>query len=854
MTDERPGGYPWFRVRLSPTTLRDCLLVGLPSELAATVPDAPRMLADLDARAWEWFTRDQCEQLADLIVNRVREQTSMLVQPGPLADRRLPPMPRNGDLADLQLSVRSYNALRRSPLGHRLEHLGSVTLDDVLGVRGMGAKGLVELLIALEEAGAYPQPDADARTSGPADVDEEPPDPDAFAGGLTEQEASHLGAWCRGELEQLPATIMRRRLPAIPERTHVSDLALLPRTAGAIERAGHAELGQWLRDATIRDILLLPNFGRTSMRDLLDGIVRLMLQPPPSAELTALARGVAELELADLLHGDDPRLVDSTSAWCRRGETIRESVERLARRARDPADLLSVVAQLRATQHTLQRLDTQTLEDELTELAVSVSDERAGAMFARYNGWDGRGGVSLSVVGDEFGVTRERVRQVCRKPETRLQTLRPYGPILCRALAKIAFAAPLWADEAEELLREQQMTLGSFEPQALIDAGTLLGLNVPIQVQTVAGRDRVSLVDDDSAAKLETLIRLVRRLGRRTVEHWGVGRIQDVTATAIKESSQEIDETFVRDLLTEEDGFRWLSEERGWFWNADVPRNRLTNQIDKVLCVAQKLAATDLRVAVVRHYRMEGQIPPLDIFSEFCRQLPNRLVEDGVVRAEPPLAPADILAETELLFYQTLSANGSVMSRIDLEAVCREHGMNRVTFYLYLGNSPILTCPRRGIYALVGSAPNAAPTDTVIVRRKLGRVFVTAGHLDDGRVWLIYRVSKSMLTSGAFATPVAMRSLIGGDYGLRTSSGVVGKISCREYSAWGLFPFLRHEGARVGDYFSLVFDGESHEVLATLGDETLLQQFVADGADLHDELDADDELDGDEQPHAVALD
>ncbi|MFN8636051.1 MAG: hypothetical protein U0893_19560 [Chloroflexota bacterium] len=63
---------------------------------------------------------------------------------------------------------------------------------------------------------------------------------------------------------------------------------------------------------------------------------------------------------------------------------------------------------------------------------------------------------------------------------------------------------------------------------------------------------------------------------------------------------------------------------RGWYWNAEVPRNRLTNQIDKVLCVAPQISVTQLQAAVARNYRMEGQAPPVQVLAELCRRLPNR--------------------------------------------------------------------------------------------------------------------------------------------------------------------------------------------------------------------------------------
>ena len=709
-----------------------------------------------------------------------------------------------------------------------------------------------------KEAGATPQSDAEAPHPLPDDEGDEETetlDPDAFVGGLTEHDVAILGAWSRGELDSLPRLLLRRRLPLIPEQTYVADLRLHPRTAGAITRRGHEHVGEWLRVATIRDILLLPNFGRSSMRDLLDGIVRLMLQPPLSEHVTALANEIAAHDLAGEFTGYDPRFRSVAAGFCQPSETLRDAGVRLADRVRDPVDHVGIVADLRVVITELERVRSQRLEDEMLEICVSVSNERNGAITTRYRGWDGRGGAVLQEVGDEVGMTRERVRQICVKVEKRLRAMNPAAPVLKRVLNEIAERAPMWSDDLPAVLQEAGLASGTFRAQALVVAAELLGLATAVRVEIVDGRERVTLLDDDSSTELEQLIRLVRRIGRRTVEHWGVGRIQDVARLAEKEHGQDVDESFVRDLLSEAEGFRWLDQVRGWYWNADVPRNRLTNQIDKVLSVAKALPVSELRVAVSRNYRMEGQAPPLDILAEFCRQLPNRVVEGDVVRADPPLDPVEILAETELLFYRTLKANGSLMSRADLEDACRQQGMNRVTFYIYLGNSAILVCPRRGVYALVGSDYTDDQLASLVDRRsRRGRVLVAAGRHSQTCMWTVYCLSENMVSSGVFNVSNTMKPLLAGAYDLWTDAGVaVGTITAREVGSGGLGHFFRYAKAQPGQYLALVFDVESREARVTLGDETLVNQFLTDRSKLEADPE-DDDLDGDDLPEGQARD
>jgi hypothetical protein len=486
----------------------------------------------------------------------------------------------------------------------------------------------------------------------------------------------------------------------------------------------------------------------------------------------------------------------------------------------------SFTSHLRSLSTILREIGTQSLEDELIDVAVSVSDERKGAMFARYRGWDGKGGAVLQTVGDEFGLTRERVRQICVQVETQLATAQPRAPVLARCLALATLRAPSWSSEIQSALITAGLARGPVNIEILIDAAQLLSQPVALTTEVIDGRQRVRVSDDEGDQHLRETIMLVKRAGRRSVEHWGAGRIEDVCAIVTHEADRVIDSRLVDDVLTRDPGFRWLDQTTGWFWNAEVPRNRLLNQIEKVLSVADSISIAELRTAVARNYRMEGQAPPRRVLAELCRQHGAYVVEDDIVRAEPPLDPANILAETELSFVQVLRAHGSVMSRDALEEACRRRGMNKATFYVYIKNSPVLTCPRRGVYGLAGSLSSPGQLEALAPRRTRSRTIIDSGWAGEGRVWVVHRVSRGMLNSGVFTVPAGMRSMLLGEFILRFEHGdVAGTLRFRDYAAWGLGPFFRRANGRPGDYIALVFDLASREATARLGDRTIVSYF-----------------------------
>lgn len=224
------------------------------------------------------------------------------------------------------------------------------------------------------------------------------------------------------------------------------------------------------------------------------------------------------------------------------------------------------------------------------------------------------------------------------------------------------------------------------------------------------------------------------------------------------------------------------------------------------------------------------QSPPQRVLAELCRQIPRYQVDGDMIRAEPPLIASDVLGETELTFASVLAAHGRVMSRSALEQECRRRGMNKVTFYVYLGNSPILTCPRRGVYALIGAAPAPGRLEALVVRPMRSRVILDSGWTQDRKLWIVFRLSQNMATSGVFGLPAGAKAVIDGDFMLFDDRGTkFGKIRSRDTGTWGLGPFLRRCGGAPGDYLALVFDLAAREVVATLGDETILSRYVRSG-------------------------
>jgi hypothetical protein len=96
-----------------------------------------------------------------------------------------------------------------------------------------------------------------------------------------------------------------------------------------------------------------------------------------------------------------------------------------------------------------------TLERELLHL---LGTGRNARIAARYYGFDGRGGGSFQTVGNTFGLTRERVRQIVIAASKGLGRSRTVSRTLDRTLAYVADLIPAPAKMIEAELRSDGLT------------------------------------------------------------------------------------------------------------------------------------------------------------------------------------------------------------------------------------------------------------------------------------------------------------------------------------------------------------------------------------------------------------
>jgi len=333
-----------------------------------------------------------------------------------------------------------------------------------------------------------------------------------------------------------------------------------------------------------------------------------------------------------------------------------------------------------------------TLERELREL---LGTGRDALIAARYYGFDGRGGSSLQAVGNEIGLTRERVRQIVSAVSESLSTRRAVSPTFDRTIAFVTDRMPAGAGEIEAELRSQRLTSGLFRLEGVIKAAELLGRRLPFSIAEVKGERLVYPQDVPSAV---TIVRIARRL----ISRWGMATLSDVVAEVRKVESGVCGRKLVASPLVRLRSFHWLEKSAGWFWLSDTPYNPVLSRIRKILSVANPINISELWAGVGRGPRMKGFSPPQKVLLEFCRQAGLR-INDETVHAEPGINSDDVLAQAEKDIFRILSEHGGIIATSEFRSACLGMGVNTKTFYLNLVRSPIISTYGGHLYGLIGA-------------------------------------------------------------------------------------------------------------------------------------------------------
>ncbi len=527
-----------------------------------------------------------------------------------------------------------------------------------------------------------------------------------------------------------------RHFPRPAEGTDLSALPLENRTRRCLVREGFDERPGALGDHTIGEIMSLRAFGPRCLVDLLSALEsprdgggergeggRPAGTPPaPSAELTAAAAALDELADADLVRSDDPRFAALLHAVDMEARTARELAARLLGRTQDPPDPAYLAHQVRQLTRRIAEMPGRTLEEELIEIFVVAARDRNAEILIGYYGWDDGRAHTLTHIGKRFGITRERIRQICAKMTRKARSAAHIlAPVMDRALALVEERLPAAAADLEAELRQRGWTTVGMSLEGLATGAKLLGRRTDFRVVRIDPERKQGPRLAVRADQVQ-VAPAVADMAKKEVYFHGLATAERIERLVAAKFPGAVDAELVRQTLQLIEGFSWLDDRSGWFRIQGIGKHGLPKTIDKVLAVAGSLSIRQLRAAVGRNRRMWKEPPPEGVLRKFCRDLPGVKIEGQRIAADPPRDWRDALTGVEWKLVNVLKKHGPVMERGDMEDRCVREGMNRFSFHAFVSWSPVIVQLGHSVYGLLGAEVSAAAD-----RRPAGGAPLAAG-------------------------------------------------------------------------------------------------------------------------------
>jgi hypothetical protein len=656
----------------------------------------------------------------------------------------------------------------------------------------------------------------------------------------------------------LAAAVGHLKMPCPTDPVLIDDLELETRTFSCLRQADADNLPGRVGSLTIGQALSLRGFGIKSLIDLLTSLESLADEngrAPPRQTQPRLASAQALIpddfvnicrragripeELLDctlppLPHGvtlSDLNLpLRSFNALSRAGYA--ENPERL--RFASIRDLTkvyglgekSLFALVDAVQQSAMcgasLAQKMTVDEEILRLFAPSRDSRRRAIIASHFGLEGHSRSTLETVGKKFNITRERVRQICTPGHISKVAAPPPAPLLDYVLEMIRSRVPAPARDVEAELASAGLLQKKTRIENIIEVATLLKRSPGFVVDTAGSAGFVA------EAKTMEHIRRIAALTGKVVAKYGVAKLDDIRARATELLKTSFPTSVVDSVIQSCAGFRWVDETAGYFWLNNGRHNMLRRRIRRVLSVAPRIPVGELRAAIRRDHRYEGQAPPTRILLDWCQQLSECRVDGSDVVAVDPDYPLDILKGDERVIIGLLLDQGPVCQREKLQKLAMDAGVGLPSFWRCVSFCPTITRYARGVFGLTGAKVLPGEVESLIRPIPKNEVLQDHGWTADGKVWIAYRLSENSVETGVFGVPAAKREYIQGEFGLTTApENAGGTLVVKGSSVWGLGGYLSKNGAETGDILVIEISSKDKCAVARLGDDTLLDEMLS---------------------------
>lgn len=620
------------------------------------------------------------------------------------------------------------------------------------------------------------------------------------------------------------------------------------RTRNALRKAGLYAAEQVNTNVTFGQFMEIEGAGVRSALDFAATLEAAMRQfdearSTAAAVLNTSSEGSALVEAAEepwaaQVSGEDPRFVQVL--FVVRGMSFRDYVHQLLESSDvtgKAKELSELVARLPDVKWRVREIEQLNLEDALSDLLKRIvpGKERLNAITERL-GWNGKPPKTLEEIGQQIGVTRERIRQIESKALRCLPVSHPtFLPALDRTLISLADAAPISSEDAIALTVKCGHSKSGFHPAALVAAAAALGRDHSLEYSSVKGEHFLTTQTEN------THVRILSSTARKLAGANGTFSVFHARRECAKLGA-DIEEERIRGLLSALPEFVPLDNDRDWWRASGLPegRDRLVNLSKKMLSVASPLNVKTIRDGIFRvfkwraashsHFRDRLVVPPIAVLRSFFEHHEDFLVDGDSVSCRTLLDYKKLLGDGERVLIEILRSSATgVLDRATLARAALGRGLGEASFGVLTSFSPVLERVGMSVWKIRGVVAHPAAVEAVRQQvRDMPREqrIINYGWTGDGKIWIAIKAPhppRSMVVG----IPSSLEAFLGKrrfDATLEDGAPCGALASSEQGTLYGFYPFARAVALEEGDVVKMTFDLVKAIVMLEVVDEDALEE------------------------------
>lgn len=451
-----------------------------------------------------------------------------------------------------------------------------------------------------------------------------------------------------------------------------------------------------------------------------------------------------------------------------------------------------------------------TFDDEFDAILDVISADRNKEILKKYWGLSGEAPRTLESVGQKYGMTRERIRQIARNALETVSTMWVPTQMLRNALNDLQRQAPLGFAAAERLAakysRHEHVSVNS-----ILSAAEVFGVDHSLSVLKEGGAAFV-----DHERRMPSIHEIVLEFRRETAASGCI----NIDRMALRLTAELKCNAAIQAVLLGLPETVWLDDGHRWACSSVPERNRLQNVVSKVLSVCGSIHIAELRQAVSKPHRVSF-VPPRQELATFVTRVCGHQFDGSLIQRRDDFQPID-LGEVEQAILDCFKDLGTPLTREAMEEFCiEERGINANSFYITITYSALVQKLTPGIFGLVGGHVPVGTVEEMAANRRL-ESRSEHGWDKDGRLWFAVRLDRVGITRGMFFLPKFVSNLSLGTWSSILPDGTAtGDVPVSDASISKLRRILDLSGADPGDVMRLSFNLLTKLVEVAVGGDEL---------------------------------